>query len=133
MNGSRSQRTLLTEIMIAVLFFALCATVLMETFATAYRYSTRAGVDSMAMTEAQDLAERLYAAGDRDELLKQSGFVRDESRWVKDGGDYRLEVSMGAEDMPVGMLDTVAIRAFREDALIVELPGARYTPQEEKR
>lgn len=130
MSGSRSQRTLLVEIMIAVLFFALCATVLLETFATAHEYSDRAGVDSAALLEAQDLAERLYAADDREALLTACGFAQEDEIWRRDAGDYSLEVELGEELAPAGTLWTAQIRALREDGLIVELPGARYVPGE---
>lgn len=130
MSGSRSQRTLLVEIMVAVLFFALCATVLLRTFAAAYAYSERAGVESEALLMAQDLAECLYAADDREALLAGSGFDEEEGRWRREHGAYALEVELAGEDAPAGTLQTAQIRAKRGDATVVTLPCARYVPGE---
>lgn len=130
MSGSRSQRTLLVEIMIAVLFFALCATVLLKTFATAHEYSDRAGVDSAALLEAQDLAERLYASADPAALLVGCGFAEADGLWRRDGGDCSLEVELATEAAPAGALRTARIRALRGGEAIVELPCARYVPRE---
>lgn len=130
MNGSRSQRTLLVEIMFAVLFFALCATVLMRTFATAHEYSDRAGTDSAALLEAQDLAERLYAAADPQALLEDCGFARADGLWRREAEEYILEVELAGEAAPAGVLRTARIRALRGGETIVELPCVRYVPQE---
>lgn len=130
MSGSRSQHTLLVEIMIAVLFFALCATVLVRTFAAAHEYGNRAGADSAALLEAQDLAERMYAAGDPRALLAECGFAEADGLWRRDGEAYSLEVELDGEEAPEGTLQTARIRALRDGEAIVELPCARYLPRE---
>ena len=50
-NRNRSN-VLLVEILIAVLFFMLSATVLVQVFATARSMTRRAGVENRALTEA---------------------------------------------------------------------------------
>lgn len=130
MNESRSQRTLLVEILIAVLFFALCATVLLRTFVSARECSRRAGVDSVALLEAQDLAERLYASEDQEALLAEDSFAESDGVWLRDAGDYRLEVCLSAEEVPAGELMSATIRALRDDDTIVEIPSLRYVPRE---
>ena len=57
--------TLLMEILIVVLFFALCSTVILDVFVGAHNQSARAGVQADALTEAQSLIDRLYAADAR--------------------------------------------------------------------
>ena len=54
--------TLLMEILIVVLFFALCSTVILDVFVGAHNQSARAGAQADALTAAQSLADRLYAA-----------------------------------------------------------------------
>lgn len=130
MNGGRSQRTLLVEIMIAVLFFALCATVLMKTFATANEYGNRAGADSAALLKAQDLAERLYAAEEPQRLLENCGFTQADGLWRCESEECILEVELAEETAPAGILRTVKIRALRGGKVIVELPCVRYVPRE---
>ena len=55
--------TLLMEILIVVLFFALCSTVILDVFVGAHNQSARAGAQADALTAAQSLADRLYAGG----------------------------------------------------------------------
>ena len=130
MSESRSQRTLLMEIMIAVLFFALCATVLMKTFATAHEYGNRAGADGAALLEAQDLAERLYAAAEPQALLRDCGFTQEDGRWRRKNGDCILEVELAEENALAGLLRTAQILVLRGGKTIVEIPCVRYVPRE---
>ena len=51
-NNNRSN-ILLVEILIAVLFFMLSATVLMRVFVTARNMTVRSGVEAAALTDAQ--------------------------------------------------------------------------------
>ena len=51
--------TLLMEILIVVLFFALCSTVILDVFVGAHNQSARAGAQADALTAAQSLADRL--------------------------------------------------------------------------
>lgn len=130
MNENRSQRTLLVEILIAVLFFALCATVLLRTFVSAKECSRRAGIDNVALMEAQELAERLYVSQNWEALLAEDGFAEGDGLWLRDEEDYQLSVRLDTEETPAGVLGIATIRATRGDWLIVELPSARYWPQE---
>ena len=69
------QNTLLMEILIVVLFFALCSTVILNVFVGAHNQSERAGAQADALIAAQSLADRLYAADERKDALRQSGFA----------------------------------------------------------
>ena len=53
------QNTLLMEILIVVLFFALCSTVILNVFVGAHNQSARAGAQADALIAAQSLADRL--------------------------------------------------------------------------
>ena len=74
-NNNRSN-VLLVEILIAVLFFMLSATVLVRVFVTARNMTVRSGVESRALAEAQNVAEALYAADDVDAALEHMQFVQ---------------------------------------------------------
>ena len=71
MGGKNRSNVLLVEILIAVLFFMLSATVLVRVFVTARNMTLRAGVETQALAEAQNVAETLYAAEDPAEALEQ--------------------------------------------------------------
>ena len=90
-NNSRSN-VLLVEILIAVLFFMLSATVLIRVFATARNMTVRSGVESAAIADAQNVAEVLYASEDR--------------------GDYTLYVSGDTTSTEGGELWSGTVSAF---------------------
>lgn len=128
MSRNRNQNVLLVEIMIAVLFFALCSTVLMETFVAAREFSRRSGVESRALVAVQDISEQLYAAEDHEQLLNGQGFEQSENGWTKDEGEYRLSVVAAGQEAPAGAILMFEIRALDGDQVLVELPCARYVP-----
>lgn len=130
MNKSGNQNALLIEIMIAVLFFALCSTVLVETFMTANRQSRYAGLDSQALVEAQDVAERLYAAADGEALLASAGFTLENGLWTRANGEVRLTVALSGQETVAGILRKADVGAYRGETLLASLPVARYEPKE---
>lgn len=130
MSGNRNQRALLMEIMIAVLFFGLCATVLLQTFAAAREYSRRAGAEGEALIAAQDMSERLYAAEAPEEMLAADGYVFEDGAWKKSGADYALEVVCEIEPLPAGEMLRAEVRAIFDGEALFEIPCARYTAKE---
>lgn len=130
MSRNRNQNALLVEIMIAVLFFALCSTIILETFVGAREYSRRAGVHNEAIVDLQSLAERLNAADDVHQLLEKDGFLLEEDTWMLEGRDYTVEVELAAEQYAAGTLNTAQLRAICRDEIIAQLPWAHYIPGE---
>ena len=93
-NKNRSKsNVLLVEILIAVLFFMLSATVIVNVFVTSRNMTVRSGVETEAIQEAQNVAEAIYAAEDIDQLMQELGFRSAHATWTKDYGDYTLYVS----------------------------------------
>lgn len=121
---------LLVEILIAVLFFALSATVILETFATSRSQTSRAGLVNAAMGAGQDLAERLYAAVDAGGLLEEEGFAFGGDAWEKDFGEYRMRVQIDGEPTAAGMLRRMEVSALEGDESLFALPCSRYFPEE---
>lgn len=110
-NKSRTN-VLLVEILIAVLFFMLSATVLVRVFATARNMTARSSVEQRALTEAQDVAEMLYASQDVDATLEELQFASSHDTWSKDCGDYSLYVFGGVEPTGAGELWVGKVSAF---------------------
>lgn len=100
MGKRNSSNVLLVEILIAVLFFMLSATVLVRVFATAKSMTVRSGVETLALREAQSIAEALYATDDQEALLTARGYVNYHGAWTRDCGDYTLYVS--GDTVPAG-------------------------------
>lgn len=130
MNKNGNQNALLIEIMIAVLFFALCSTVLVETFMTANRQSRCAGLDNQALVEAQDVAGQLYAAADGEAFLTEAGFTWVDGVWARLDGEICLTVTLARKDTAAGVLHTAEVNASRGETLLASLPVARYEPKE---
>ena len=85
-NNNRSN-VLLVEILIAVLFFMLSATVVVQVFVTARNLTVKAGVETRALAEAQNVAETLYAAKDADAALAAMDFRSAHGAWTRASGD----------------------------------------------
>ena len=124
-TGDRSN-ALLVELLIVVAFFMLSATVLLQMFAAARNQSVQAGLLSGALNEAQNVADRLYAAPDAEAELALLGFTRQEDAWVRDEGDYQLAVSGGREEAPNGVMTRHEVRALQEGKELLSLPVARF-------
>jgi len=110
-NRSRSN-VLLVEILIAVLFFMLSATVLVRVFVTARNMTVRSGVESVAIADAQNVAEALYASEDVDATLGEMGFFSLHGAWSLDRGDYTLYVAGSSTPTSAGELWSGTVSAY---------------------
>ena len=112
MRKNNRSNVLLLEILIAVLFFMLSATVLIRVFATARNMTVRSGVETAALADAQNVAETLYSARDVEGVLSEMGFTASHGAWSLDRGDYSLYVSGEAEPAEAGELWAGSVSAF---------------------
>lgn len=130
MTRSNQLNTLLMEIMIAVLFFALCSTVILDVFVGAHNQSVRAGVQAQALTAAQNLSDGLYAAEQREELLLENGFKAGEAGvFTRECDGYTLSVALGEERTAAGRIETAEITALDQGGELFSLPDARYVSE----
>ena len=113
MKSKNRSNVLLVEILIAVFFFMLSATVLVRVFAAARSMTVRSSACAQALVEAQNVAEALYAADDPDALLETLDFTHSHGVWTRDDGDYALYVNMSTEPAEAGELWQAEVRAFR--------------------
>ena len=127
---AKRQNSLLVEIIIAVLFFALSATVILDVFATAYRQSAYAAACNAATAEAQNFAERIYINEDAEALLRQEGFVEEGGAWRRNGDGFTLEIQLGGQVAGAGELREATIRATQGERELISLPCVRYVPGE---
>ena len=130
MGKGNQLNTLLVEIMIAVLFFALSATTVLQTFVVTRNQSREAGIYDVALMEAQNIADRLYASGDYDGMLEQAGFTQDGQSWTLKLEDYDLRVTTAQESTGAGVLLTAEVSAMHKDEALLTLPCVRYLPGE---
>lgn len=130
MDRNNHLSTLLVEILIAVLFFALSGTVLLEMFVASRSQSAYAGLCSQALCEAQNLADVLYAADDAQALLEQEGFAQAKGVYTQEKGDLTLAVTLRERRMQAGTLREAEVLALSGDEMLVRLPCSRYVPGE---
>ena len=134
-NRNRSN-VLLVEILIAVLFFMLSATVIVNVFVTARNMTVRSGVESAAVQEAQNIAEAIYASDDIDQLMDDLSFRSAHGTWSRDYGDYSLYVAGETQSVGVGEIwkgNVIAFYNLRdasagkpENEQLFSLPCTRY-------
>ncbi len=130
MDRNNHLSTLLVEILIAVLFFALSATVLLEMFVVSRSQSAYAGLCSEALCAAQNVADGIYAADDPQALLTQEGFSQAKGVYTQTNGNLTLAVTLRERQMQAGTLREAEILALRGDEMLVRLPCSRYMPGE---
>lgn len=121
---------LLVEIMMAVLFFALSAVVILELFTAAHTKSTEARLSGEVLNRVRNLTERLCAADDPEALLESEGFNTADALWRMDAGGYVLTVDMDFEETEAGAMMRAEVAAAQDGADLVRLPCARYIPGE---
>ena len=130
MGKGNQLNTLLVEIMIAVLFFALSSTVVLETFVVTRNQSRMANVCDEALVEAQNIADRLYATGDISGTLEQAGFTQDGQVWTLQMDEYVLRVTAQEETTTTGVLLDAEVSAIYNEDTLLTLPCVRYVPGE---
>ena len=126
MKGNNHSNALLMELLIVVLFFMLAATMLLQTFAASRRLSDRAGLIGRALTEAQNVAEQLYAAQDTGAVLARFGLQEQDGAWQRDNGEWVIRVTSGTEDAARGTMTRAEISVTAGEDLLFTLPVARY-------
>lgn len=129
--GKGSQlNTLLVEILIAVLFFALAATVVLDAFVIARSQSREASAFNVALAQAQDVADILYVSEDAEGVLAGVGFAQEGDAWTRESEDFTLTVTLAEEAMAAGTMRLFDVQAVRSGDTLFELPCSRYLPEE---
>lgn len=130
MGKANRANALLVEIMIAVLFFALAATVILDCFATAHGQSMRVGRLDEALRAGQDLAEQIYAGEDPQALLMEAGYALTDGLWRSPNGEWGLEVDIREEAVDCGVYRAAEVRVLLGGEIAAALPCSRYVPGE---
>ena len=127
MKTTSRSAPLMTELMIVVMFFLLVSTVLLQVFAAARSRSADAERITAAVAEAQNVAERLYTAGEAEQVLTELGFVSDGTDWNRDDGTYRLTVHLDETGEAAGVMREGAVYATDpEGNTLLTLPCSRW-------
>ena len=126
MKTGNLSRALLVELLIVVLFFMLASTVLLQIFAAANAQSVQAGRLTEALNAAQNLADRLYAAPDPEDALREMDFSQEGGVLRREDGEFLLEASLSREAREAGALLRAEVRVYSDGELLIRLPCSRY-------
>ena len=130
MRSNWKLNSLLMEIMIAVLFFALCSGVILNTMVASRNQSLTAGEVTAMLDSAQSVADCLYAADDREAALLQMGFTPGEEGFVRDEASGRIVVTLQEERTESGLMQLADIKAETSTGETMALRGTRFVPEE---
>ena len=122
----RSGNALLVELLIVVMFFMLTTTVLLEVFTKADNFSTKSELLTVSMVEAQNVADRLYASDDPEELLDSLGFEAQDGKWILEKDSYQMEAVVTAETEDAGVFRRQIIRVTSNGEELYALPCSRW-------
>ena len=118
---------LLLELMIAIAFFMLAASVLLRVYGAANALSLRAARVTRALDAAEDAADAVIAADAPEEALTRMGYSPAENRFTREEAGFRLFVSWEEEVRPAGILLSGIIKAETDNGEeLLSLPFARY-------
>ena len=136
MDNRNRSNVLLVEILMAVLFFMLSATVLVQVFVSARNMTVKASVETQALADAQNVVDALYTAEDPDAALEAMAFQLYHGAWTRSNGNYTLYVEGNIQPAEAGNFWRGSVRAFYhnptvdqvrpEDEELFELPCTRY-------
>lgn len=137
----QKSNSLLVEILIVIMFFALASTVIVQLFATAHRKSVQTKERNMAMITLQSVVEQVQASAetgkttvdDKTYPLSQPLVLFFDKDWNRgdQSSPYYIRVNISHQTTPAGMLRTVEAEAFaaRGSRSVYSLSAKRYLPK----
>lgn len=94
MKTNNRSNALLMELLIVIGVFMLAAALLMRLFAGIHGMEERSRLIAVVLPAAQSQADRLYAAEEPEEALRQMGYVQADSGWVCQSEGYISTVTL---------------------------------------
>lgn len=127
MNRNNRTNTLLVELMIVILFFALSVSVLVKMFSAAYTLSDVADVETRSLSVAQNIADEMKAATDAGAYLAENGFSQEGNRYSAEIEEYTIAVTLN-EPRPSapGILTEAALTVIYDDKELFTLDCTKY-------
>lgn len=129
-TGSRTN-ILLVELLIAILFFMLSATSLIEVYGKTHEKSTVGESCAVTLDEARELAEVLYASDNPAGELTARGFSENGAEYISQRTLNTIRATVSNEETGGGNLRRVMIAVLIDDDVLYELNCTRYLEKEE--
>ena len=125
MRSRPKSSALLMELLIVILFFMIASMILIRVFAAVRLQSEKAEMITDSLSEAQNVADRLYVSEEPEILLESLGFSSQDGVWVRDSGKYRMEALIAEERDEAGIFRRQEVRVTSEDEMLFSLPCSR--------
>ena len=125
MRSRPKSSALLMELLIVILFFMIASMILIRVFAAARLQSEKAEMITDSLSEAQNVADRLYVSEEPEILLESLGFSSQDGVWVRDSVKYRIEALIAEERDEAGIFRRQEVRVISEDEMLFSLPCSR--------
>ena len=122
MRSRPKSSALLMELLIVILFFMIASMILIRVFAAARLQSEKAEMITDSLSEAQNVADRLYVSEEPEILLESLGFSSQNGVWVRDSGKYRMEALIAEERDEADIFRRQEVRVISEDKMLFSLP-----------
>ncbi|MBQ4620553.1 MAG: hypothetical protein IJB25_11855 [Clostridia bacterium] len=127
-NANRN--SLLMEIAIVVLFFALASGTLLKLFTQNFENNRLSRTRTQAVIEVQDLSEALKASFDMQKTLKENGFSFEDGEWTLEMPAFRIIASVEKDERGAGFIETASLTAKDGDFVYVNCTASQYFPSE---
>ena len=119
--------TLLIEIAITILFFALSQTIVLQVFAKASLINHETLIQNDARMRAEDVAETLAVSDDMQAALLELGFTATDDGFAQSSAEgYQILADIQRFTQPAGVLVTVNLQGYRGDTRLFAFPVSRY-------
>lgn len=126
MKKRNPARSLLTEIALVLFFFAIASMAVARLYSAAQRQSQRADLEIRALTEAQNIADQVYAVQDAEALLLRLGFEKSGEGYARGQDELKFIVTLENTDTGFGILRDAEVTVRAGEDTILTLPCARY-------
>ena len=119
--------TLLIEIAIAILFFSLSQTIVLQVFAKASLINHETLIQNDARMRAEDVAETLAVSDDMQATLLELGFTATSDGFAQSSEKgYQILADVQRFTQPAGVLVTVNLQGYRGSTWLFTFPVSRY-------
>ena len=131
MKKSFRGRSTIVELTIALVFFALCACILVRVFAAGRSAADESAILTHALTKAQTYAEEWQALG-TETFSESQAFERQENgAYQKQEDGFTICVTVTEEKTAGGIFSSGTLSLSDDSGVLITLPLGRYEAQYE--
>lgn len=123
--------SLLIELIIVLLFFALSQTVVVSMFAASNEKAEKSNILSSALIFSESIAERLCIEENPDTVLLENGFAGGDGMYTyTDPHGFDVQITLRRENKVAGEMMYIDVTALHEGNNLFTLPVQNYMPKE---